>query len=486
MKLSKQEREARAAQLKAEIAEIEARAQEYRDCNRIEFFEPFPHQTRALELINAGKKTILLQGGNQIGKTVFGACFVGAACLGIQPWDRKPTIFGNKPIKVRVLCEDWEHHAREVIIPKLKYWLPAGRYETLKNNVGIEGFWTFENGSTIEIMTNMQDTKLHESWTGHIVWADEPTSYDKYVANKRGLLANHGIFLMTMTAVRESWVLDEIVLNTDTSFGCVTEVPMRANPTLSEDAIREFEATCKEDEKVARIAGGWLNLVGLVWKGFNTDRHIIDSFKIPTDWPVVAMIDFHTQKPHAIGYYAVNPQGIWHVIDESWKHQSAEEVADEIIRHKEGDDRWRIEHVFIDPLSKGDTQYLRQRGVAIEDSFSIMQRRLALHNITLDVASKDKSSGILNVEKWLKGPNGIPTLYFLRGIVNKIPKEGHVWEIQRWNYKDGEPVKENDHFMENLYRLTLTGIKYTEPKRDMPVAAQENYNPLNYGLEGAA
>jgi hypothetical protein len=198
------------------------------------------------------------------------------------------------------------------------------------------------------------------------------------------------------------------------------------------------------------------------------------------------MIDWHTNKPHAVSYYAVDPHGMWYLVDETWVNESAEEVADRIIRKTKSDDCWRIERAFIDPLSKGDTQYSKRMGIQIDDSYTTIETRLRGAGIRLETASKDKGSGIKNVEKMLSGVNGRPSLFFFRSLVNKIPNEGTVWEMQRWNYdEDGNPKKENDHFCENLYRLTLTGVKYTDPRVSRLTARGEAYNPLTYGLEVA-
>ena len=469
-----------------QLKESEAQEQTYREENRIQFFEPIePYQTKILEYLHARKRTITLQGANQIGKTVIGACITGSACLGIQPWDGRETVWGRRPVKVRVICKDWEHHAGEVIVPEMKRWFPIGQYETKKNNVGIEAFWHFKSGSTIELMTHIQDTGIHEGWKGDLVWADEPLPRDKYVANQRGLIAQGGIFLLTMTAVSESWILDEIVLNSDPSFASITEVPISANPYLTEENIRVFASTLREDEKVARVEGKWLNLVGLVWKGFNPDLHLVNGFDVPTDWPVLAMIDFHPAKPQAISFYAVDPQDRIFVIDEKWAHLSPEETADMIIRAKSAN-VWRIEEAYIDPLSKGDVAYMKNRHGEELDAFSIIKGRLERHGIDLQVASKDKTSGILNVEKLLMGPNRMPTLFFFRTL-NKIEKEGIVWEIQRWTYDENqEPRKENDHFAENLYRMTLTGLKY-RPMRDRHISltSETEFDPFapNYGIQ---
>jgi hypothetical protein len=81
--------------------------------------------------------------------------------------------------------------------------------------------------------------------------------------------------------------------------------------------------------------------------------------------------------------------------------------------------------------------------------------RLCDEGITLQVASKDKTSGIKNIEAKLSGTAGIATVFLFDDC------ERHFYEINRWVYDDkGVPSKENDHFMENWYRFTLTGTKF--------------------------
>lgn len=464
----KKRRDKLAGEINRDNLNIEKYKEEvYKPANLIEFFKPIePYQTKVLEHIHLGKKTVTLQGANQIGKTTLGVVIVGSFCLGIQPWDKKETVFGRRVVRGRILCSDWEKHGSTVIVPELKKWLPVGQYETKKNNVGVEYFWEFRNGSSLELITNKQDTRDHEGWKGDFIWADEPPERDKYVTNKRGLIASNGIFLLTMTAVSESWILDEIVLNTDPSFGSVTEIPIRDNPHLTEEGIHSFEMSLREDEKIPRIQGGWLNLSGLVLKGFKPDVHLIKSFALPTDWPVVPMVDFHLKNPIAVSFYAVDPRGITYVVEEIWKNMVAEESADEIIRRKRTKG-WKIEEVYIDPLSKGDTNYVKNMTNDVPaDTFTRMKERLYKEGIELKVASKDKDSGVKNLEDMLVGVNGMPTLYFFNNLNEMQKKEGHIWEIQRWTYdENGLPKKENDHFMENLYRFTLTGTKYRDNKK---------------------
>lgn len=441
---------------------------EYQTSHGSEYFKPFDYQERFLDFIVGGKKVVLFQGSNQTGKTLIACILMDTFgnCRQAFEWRDKALekVFGNRPVRMRIIASDWEHHANEVIVPKMKEVITAGTYETRKNNVGVEAFWQFKTGSTIEIMTHSQETKIHEGWTGDIVFADEPMPQDKFIANRRGLIARSGLFVMTMTAITEPWIMDEIMLSNKKHIGCVTNIAMRENKFLTEEDVQAFEDDCPAEQRTARVHGGWLQLIGRVLKGYDKDIHIIDPFEIPTDWPVTPFIDIHLNKPQAVSFYAVDKQSRRYVIDEIWEHLSPDEIADEIVRRKTKN-TWDIDTAFIDPLAKGDSAYVKNRGLNIEDSFTIIGNKLANYGIQLIAASKDKKSGIMNLQSWLLGVNKMPILFFFRSLPSYDGAYGHLYEINRWIYdKEGLPAKLNDHFMENLYRYTLAGIEYIERK----------------------
>ncbi|MDD2657205.1 MAG: hypothetical protein PHD04_00905 [Candidatus Pacebacteria bacterium] len=464
----------------AKLEEVEGR---YRDSHRIEFLEPLPHQERFLEFIREGKKTVLIVGANQIGKTVICANMGGAFSLGCKaPWDGSglfPSDFarnnGGRGVIGRIICQDWEKAARDTIVPKLKEWLPVGSYETHKNNVGVEHEFIFpKTGSKFTILTYKEDTKSHEGWTGDWVHADEPPPRDKYIANRRGLVARNGTFTMAMTAISEPWILDEIVLEPDISTGVVADIPISANRYLTEEAIRIFESSLSEDEKVARIQGGWLQLTGRVWKGFNPAVHVVDDFEIPPDWPVGFEIDFHLNTPHAVSFCAVDKYDRYFICEEIWDNCGSEELADACIKLKQKNS-WRMKYGEIDALSKGDTSYIRNRYGVAEDSFTMIQKRLAKFQVRLGVGSKDEKSYIKAVETRLRGPNGMPTLFIFRSCVNTIK------QVQRWAYDDDGKPKDDGHFPECIGRFTQSGLKYRPMNNDMPKES-DNVSPLLFGL----
>lgn len=434
------------------------------------------------------------------GAVKVGEKYFKGSSLGIMP-----------PVRIRVTGEDWLHHMGETLIPEFKKWAPAGQYTTRKNSQGIEYLWHFKNGSSIEFMTHDQDLKLFESWLGHGWLADEPPKKEIYSGMSRGLFSTGGKMLLSMTPLSEAWVLDDLVLSRRPDVGVVDGLSILDNDLtykhdlgvlqsagfddvgvkeyfeellnyegrskdymrkwlearLSADAYVEavsklqfqrFIEDCPEGERDARIKGTFKHLAGLVLKEFRHDVNIVKTFKTPPDWPVVVLIDVHLNKPQAIGFYGWDKYDREFVVDEVFENLSPAQIADEIIRRKQTSG-FRLSDAYIDPLSKGDSAFVRNReGQDAEDTFTIIERKLAPHGIRLHAASKDKDSGVRNLKGGLKGENGMPRLFIQEHC------ERHIYEVERWVYdEDEKPIKKDDHMMENWYRSTLVGIKYTDP-----------------------
>jgi len=432
-------------------------------------------------------------------------------------WYRCSSLGIKPPVDIVITGEDWKAHLGRTIVGELKKWAPEGWYTTKKNEQGVEYYWEWFNKSRFIMMCYTQDDDLFESFRCQAAWEDEPPPKSKHVALSRGLLLDNGKTLMTLTPIKEAWILDDIVLSGRRDVGIIDGLSILDNPDLvksekkvltslglDEKQIKEYydlllfeDAEKKtpvsdqghraddylvklvpEDKQgeisklkilkfikdidpsdvPPRVFGQFKSLVGRVLKEFDANVHVIKPFDVPTDWPVVPMIDFHLSTPQAITYWTVNKQDIKYVIGEKWKNLNAEGIADDIIR-KMKFHGWKIEDAFIDPLSKGDTAYMRNAlGTDIQDTFSQIEAKLSEHGITLHVASKDKDSGIKNLQTWLKGVNGLPTMYVFEDC------ERWLFEVMRWTFDDnGKPAKDGyDHMMENSYRFALTGTKYED------------------------
>jgi hypothetical protein len=446
----------------------------YREDNKIEFFNrpgfPMKANPRQQEILDAWEdpfyKVFTYTGANRCGKTFIGSGVLAiSTVIGKWPWNGKRLpIPHNKPRKIRIIGQDWETHIKQVVLHELEDWWPKNRpVKKKKNNQGIDAHWTdLKTGSTIEIMSNKQDSGVHEGWNGDLIIYDEPPKREIRVANARGLVDRNGRELFCMTLLKEAWVHHEVVNarnpdgTPDTSvFNVVAEIWDNVGYGITEEGVDQFIKTLTEDEIQARIYGKPSYMSGLVYPMFQRKTHLKERFDIPLDWPVDIAIDVHPREKQAILFTATSPQQFKYVFHEIFEHGDGNWVGEQIIRTIKHYDGIRVNRIIIDPLSKGD----QNNDETVHDK---VQKVLFRHGYMLETASKDKTTGILEIKTHMKGPNNEPSLFIFDDLVHITREiEGYLWDEDTQ-----KPVDANDHFCENLYRTMLLNTKYTEPEED--------------------
>lgn len=447
--------------------------EKHQDDNPLLYFKPHPKQQPVFDAaLDPTVHTIVFQGGNRSGKTHWLIAQLLSLILGYEPWSGRHFRF-KPPIRARLFGEDWTHHIGEVLIGKLKELCPKHEIKkTKRNNAGIEYLWFFENGSILEIMTYEQKTDIVEGWSGHVVAADEPMPRDKYIACKRGLVDYMGLFLMSMTPLKEPWIFDEIVSSQDKGV-VVFYINTHDNPYLDKNAINEFEKSLTEEERETRIKGQFLHLQGLVYKEFDKRTHIIRPFEIPENYTVYVAIDSHPRTEQAVIFMAVDRKERYFVFKEIFEHGRPEDIADWIIRFHLKEHP--IEVVLIEPGAQGDTN----RG---ESTFEIVEDRLGEYQIQLEKGSKDLSSGILKTREALLSRNGLASLFIFDICTRTIFEFTHyVWDDWRvqGRAKKQRPKDQDDHMLENIHRLLLHPAEWVSPIALSTYLEQTNYTPLD-------
>lgn len=454
-------------------AEQELAIQRYREENRIEFFDtppnpgPNPLQAELLEAwLDDSLKIFTYTGANRIGKTTILTLIAFSVMFGKFLWNGVKLHFRHtEPRKVRLVGQDWEKHIKMVLLPELWKWWPKNRpVKTKKNNQGIDAYWVDEKTkSSLEIMSNLQESGLHEGWSGDFIGYDEPPKREIRIANARGLIDRHGRELFAMTLLKEAWVDREVIKKIlpdgrpdPVIFNVNGEIWSNVGFGITEEGVKQFESLLTDDERDARILGVPSYMSGLIYPQFSRKYrskggHLVERFEIPLDWMVDIAIDIHPREKQAVLFVATDPKGERYACDEIWAHGDGKFVAESIIK-KVKYNSYRVNKVIIDPLSKGDSN----------NEFSVYEtisNILMIYGMILEVATKDKEQGILEVRKHLKGPNQMPSLWFFDDLVRTIFEiEGYMWD------KDTQkPQDKDDHMMENLYRLALLNTKYTEP-----------------------
>jgi len=85
-----------------------------------------------------------------------------------------------------------------------------------------------------------------------------------------------------------------------------------------------FVQDIDEDERDTRLKGTPKCLIGRIFADFkdmySPNGNLLKPFKVPTDWPVVAMIDWHPSERQAIAFMGVDKIGNDYQFGEVWEH----------------------------------------------------------------------------------------------------------------------------------------------------------------------
>ena len=460
-KLNKTQLKERLKALELKESKILASMVSYKEDNKLEFFtRPNPLQEKLLKAWdNPYYKVFTFTGGNRIGKTTIGAVLAQSTAFGEYLWNGKKLTFPhNKPRKIRYIGQDWERQIKAVVIPELEKWWPKNRpLKKKKNSQGVEALWTdVISGSTIEILSNGQESDLHEGWKGDLIIYDEPPRRDIRVANARGLVDRVGRELFCMTLLKEAWVDREVIRAVDengrpdmTVFNVHGDIYANVGFGITEEGVKQFAKTLTDEEKDARLKGIPSYMSGLVYPQYDRKTHLIDRFKVPIDWIVDIAIDIHPREKQAVLFCAVAPDGRKYLVNEIWGHGDGKWVGQEIMRCVKMN-TYRIGTIIIDPLSKGDKNNSNT-------VFGKVQLELWQYGYMLGTATKDKTSGILEIKNHLMGENKEPSLFIFNDMIRTIFEiEGYMYDKETQKPKDAD-----DHMMENLYRLMLLNTEWT-------------------------
>jgi hypothetical protein len=345
-----------------------------------------------------------------------------------------------------------------VVIPEIYKWWPKNRkVKTRGNGVITDTFWKDEKtGGTFEIMSNNQQSKEHEGWSGDLILYDEPCHREIYIANARGLVDRNGKEVFAATLLDEPWIDREIVRKMvggkpdKRVFWVEGTSHDNVGYGISKEGLGEFADKLRDEEYEARIKGIPSYKSGLILNFRDRGGHLAERFEIPLDWMVDIAIDIHPRKEQAVLFLATDPRNYKYVCQEIWGHGNAKWVGEAIIKAVKYNS-YRVNRVVIDPLAKGD-------GNNDESMYEIIAKILMQHGLTLETATKDKEQGILEMKSHLLGPNQEPSIFFFDDLVRTI------YEIEGWMWDDDQKAsKEDDDMMENLYRLLLLNTKWSEP-----------------------
>lgn len=224
------------------------------------------------------------------------------------------------------------------------------------------------------------------------------------------------------------------------------------NPFLDREEIEQMKIEMDEDSFAQEIMGEFRKMVGLIYKEFNRDIHLVDIpyDRFNKDWTFTRSLDFGFAHKTALGYFAISPdKNEIYMFDGLYQARIYESEIAEIVKEK--DNGYDIVRPVADSAQPMNIAQLFHFGVRFDP---------------VDKNTDTVKNGIVRVAELLKiNPvTGKPTLMFNKAF-NWVADE---FEKYRWieTKQDGVvrevPLKSEDDAMDMIRYFAITHTNRSE------------------------
>ncbi len=443
---------------------------------RYRFYEPNGKCEEFINGVGSGEYFVgLFSAANGVGKTACGSNIVvnlmydnpdnkwfNAPLFQKWPYPKKGRIISNPKNLESGLITDFES------------WMPKGRYTAKKMNRPFDSHFETDTGWEFDVMSYEQDSEEFESVTLGWAWFDEPPPYEIFKATV-SRMRKGGIIFITETPLKGSaWLYDQLMANPDNEFrkyGKTFYVEADVEDACKQHGVRghleheHIEAMISqytEEEKEARVHGRPSHLVGLVYKQFRNNVHVIKPFHVNMrDYAVYEALDTHPRYPDRAVWIAVDRKGTKYVIDELSVSGPTEEIA---ARIKEKASNYRVVRRFIEPGAFVKDKH--EEGLTTAEKFA--ENDLVYEPATkMREASNKRIGDALNYTMVEGQMIKAPELYFFDTCKMSIYEMTH-WMWDEWRGRTGEnkepkekPVDKDDHSIEDIGRILIIEPRWT-------------------------
>ena len=447
----------------------EEEAERY-ECEKFRYYEPNGKCEEYINAVGSAENFIILfSAANGVGKTAASANIVAHICFGKESENK----YFNLPLfkafpfpkKGRIVSDPT--NIEKNVIPALKEWFPEGRYKTRKGNKKYESIWETDNGFDFDIMTYDQDPKEFEGATLGWIWLDEIPTESIFKALVARLRKGGVIFISATPITGSAWLYDHIIANPDKDMQLkgqrvYIEADVEAackqhgiRGHLEHEHIQRMIAEYSEDEKQARIYGKFQHLVGLRFKTFTRNVHVIRPFDIDRqNFCVYEALDPHPRNPDMVNWLAVDSRGRKIICNELWiKCQGGTEELSQRIKEKA--DMYRIVRRIADPSAFITDQHTEKSLATRLNKFGLVYEEATKNRVMSDRRIEDALAYQKFGEEYIKSPE----LYIFDTCLRTIYEFEHLrWEEWQGKIADRKDQREkamdkDDHSIENIGRL---------------------------------
>lgn len=440
---------------------------------------------------------LFLSAANGVGKTAAAANILANLMFPTENHWFRGSLFHDFPYrhKGRIITDP--SLVEKNIVSELKFWFPEGKYSAAKANKHFDSQWAIGGGMArggweFDIMTYEQDAKEFEGVTLGWAWFDEPPP-DAILKATIARMRAGGIIIITATPISGSAHLYDMFANGSLEVEVVLregEEPVKVQRSVYH-ITADVESACKEhgvrghlehsdiermvaeyppDEMQARAYGKFAHLIGLVFKKFDRNVHVIKPFNInDRDFIVYHYLDPHPRNEDAALWVAVDRKGTKYVIDELYVNP--EDTSDLAFKIKQKNAQYRIGGKWCDPWIFNKDQHQDSNDKNLDE-------QLKDNGLTYLPAPKQRTAADKRIETAINftkvGDHIVrpPEVYIFENCTRTI------WEFEHyrwgeWKGRTGEdrdrkekPLDKDDHMIENLGRALISEHPFIEKVED--------------------
>lgn len=262
-------------------------------------FKPHPGQLR---VIQSSALERYLFCGNAFGKSTVLVNELHWAATGYNPIKKEST---PVPAKICLLLDD--PLKVDDVLNEYRKWNPLSPDQCHQKGKPYTSFITYENGSTVTVLTHaVEPLKLEGSQWTHL-FMDEPPPAAVFKAIFRGMRVkgNPAKVLLAGTPITATWLRTEIfepwTKGELPHVECFRGDSEENADNLEEGYLDRFAQKLSEKEREIRLRGMWFDLDGLALAHlFKRDTHIVRraDYTFNKAHPVVVAVDPHPNKKH--------------------------------------------------------------------------------------------------------------------------------------------------------------------------------------------
>lgn len=421
---------------------------------------------------------------NQSGKSTIGAIKTLTGCLGVAP-----AAISGKPMPPRWpmgLCAGKKYAAagatfqtitERTILPKLREYMSDDMLVKTRRKQGFETTFHFVSGASLVLMSYEQRVKDFEGGNFDGFWFDEPPPKDIFYAVRRGQMATHGWALITATPLTEPWMLDDLILPSQ-SLACaecsggdtphaeiVSEQPnhglvyvpepidMCSNCRqcnggyLDHNEIQSFLASITDDaQRMARKHGTFLNYATLEFGYVNDADNVVDDFRPPDAWPLVEVVDPAPKRGLHVKWFTCDEHDRWYNTHAARIPVAGgfRGMAKQVYAHRQEVGR-HPDLALMDPRG-GHHRMVGTDG--IEDWFQGFRKEGLVY--TPAIAPSVENGTVQTLHDWLKpaydpskGELSVPRLRFCKRL--RTLKNGPLWAYERFSWNPQASLRKREY-----------------------------------------